>query len=406
VEDTDTIGERLRLLRRYRGLTQVQLAGLAAMSPSAISMIENGQLPLDRRSRISALAAALRVSETDLVGIAPHLGADPQQSGPHSFIPALRTALLTNSIARPAVHAARPVADLDAETREMARLYQSCDYLAIGQRLPALLDELHFLAAPGPSEQDRKAALAMLADACATARAMAKALGYTDLAHVAALRAEDAASLLGDPVIQGKAAFGRFHTAPREIAAWERSRDLAEHAASTLEPHAATGEGACVLGMLTLCAALASAVLQQESAAEHWLSESAAIADRVTDNMEGNWKSFGATNVALWRMAVAIERGEDGGKLLELAGAVDQQKLTAGFRRADFLADVGRGLARDTKTRAQAMHWLRRAEAAGPQRIRNSPAARDAVAFLLQRARSDAGGRELRGMAARMGVPH
>lgn len=138
MEATDTIGARLRLLRRYRGLTQVQLAGLAAMSPSAISMIENGQLPLDRRSRISALAAALRVSETDLVGTAPHLGADPQQSSPHSFVPALRTALLTNSIARPAVQAARPIADLDTETREMARLYQRCDYITIGQRLPAL----------------------------------------------------------------------------------------------------------------------------------------------------------------------------------------------------------------------------------------------------------------------------
>jgi len=88
------------------------------------------------------------------------------------------------------------------------------------------------------------------------------------------------------------------------------------------------------------------------------------------------------------------------------AAACARHSRTAGSRRADFLADIGRGLARDTKTRPQAMQWLRRAEDAGPQRVRNSPAARDAVAFLLQRARSDAGGRELRGMAARMGVPH
>jgi hypothetical protein len=223
---------------------------------------------------------------------------------------------------------------------------------------------------------------------------------------VAALRAEDAAARLGDPVAQGKAAFVRFHTAPRELEAWDRSRVLAQQAASALEPHASTVPGACVLGVLTLSAALACAVLQDGSAADHWLSEATALAGRVPDDMTGNWQSFSATNVAVWRSAIAIERGEDGGRILELADAVDERKLTAGTRRADYLADIGRGLARDKSTRTQAIQWLRRAEDVGPQRIRNSPAARDAVAFLLQRARADAGGRDLRGMAARMGVPH
>jgi hypothetical protein len=49
--------------------------------------------------------------------------------------------------------------------------------------------------------------------------------------------------------------------------------------------------------------------------------------------------------------------------------------------------------------------WLRKAEDAAPQRIRNSPAARSAVTYLLDRATATAGGRELRGMAARMGLP-
>lgn len=406
MDETDTIGARLRFLRRWRGMTQVQLAGLAGMSSGAISMIENGQLPLDRRSRISALAAALRISETDLIGMAPHMGADPQQSGPHGFIPALRTALLTNSLGRPAVDRARPAAELDAEASELARLFRRCDLLAVGQRMPALLDELHFAASADQGEQERKAGLGALTEACVTAAFTAKSLGYPDLAHIAALRAEDVAKLLGDPVAQGKAAFLRFHTAPRELPAWDRSRAMAEQAAAALEPHAGTVQGTCVLGVLTLSAALASAVLQDGPAADHWLSEAAGMARRVPDDMDANWQSFGATNVAVWRSALAVERGEDGGEILRLAGAVDERKLTAGSRRADFLADIGCGLARDTRTRPQAMQWLRRAEDAGPQRVRNSPAARDAVAFLLQRARSDAGGRELRGMAARMGVPH
>ena len=64
--DEATIGARLRILRRWRGMTQVELAGLAAhLSPSFVSMVETGQRPLDRRSHIAAIASALRVSETD-----------------------------------------------------------------------------------------------------------------------------------------------------------------------------------------------------------------------------------------------------------------------------------------------------------------------------------------------------
>lgn len=75
-------------------------------------------------------------------------------------------------------------------------------------------------------------------------------------------------------------------------------------------------------------------------------------------------------------------------------------------RRADFFADVGRGLAREPKTRAEAVRLLRQAEEAAPQRVRNSAAVRETVAYLLNRARVESGGRELCGMAARMGVPH
>ena len=80
--DEVTIGARLRTLRRWRGKSQVELAGLAGLSPSFLSMVETGQRPLDRRSHIAALASALKVSETDLVG-GPHLTADPSQADPH-----------------------------------------------------------------------------------------------------------------------------------------------------------------------------------------------------------------------------------------------------------------------------------------------------------------------------------
>ena len=109
--DEITIGARLRILRRWRAKSQVELAGLAGLSPSFLSMVETGQRPLDRRSHIAALASALKVPETDLVG-GPHLTPDPLQSDPHMGIPALRVVLQTNTLTTPAVERARPLREL------------------------------------------------------------------------------------------------------------------------------------------------------------------------------------------------------------------------------------------------------------------------------------------------------
>src|SRR6266487_1318698 len=405
-DDDATIGARLRALRLWRHMTLAEVAGLSGVSAAYLSMVERGLRSLDRRSMISALASALKVSDAELTGGPPHMGTDSQQSGPHAAIPALRTALLTNSLWCPATADARPVAELGAEMRAIEALYRRCDFVTIGQRLPTLIDELHVQARPGAAEDVREAALGDLIEACITASLMAKNLGYRDLAHVAALRAEEAARGLGDPGALGKGAFLRFHTVPREMTSWDRALVTAERAADALQPHADDLEAVSVLGLLTLSAALAAAVLQRGPAVEHWLSESAALAARVPDEMASNWQCFCPANVGIWRTTLAVERGEGGGKVAELAAAVDERKISSQSRRAAFLVDVGRGVARDPKARADAIRWMRRAEDAAPQYVRNSTPARETVAFLLNRCTSTAGGRELRGLAARMDVPH
>jgi transcriptional regulator with XRE-family HTH domain len=403
--DEDSVGARLRVLRRWRGMTLVELAGLAGVSHSYISMVEHGQRMLDRRSYISAIAAALKVSETDLVG-GPHLSADRQQADPHTIIPALRVALMTNSLSEPAVDQARPLPELATEVARIEPLHQACNYLAVGTALPDLIDELHYHIAAPADEATYQLALATLIDACVCATFTAKDLGYQDLAHAAAQRAGEAARILDDPVQLGKTDFLRVHTLPR-AGSWERILTSAERAAGKLEPHSGTPEGTEVLGMLTLAASLSAAAVQNHRRAEHWLGEAAELAQRVPDAPNNNWMAFSGTNVGVWRVAVGVERGESGGAVLELADHVHLDKLAGNQgRRAAFLSDVGRGLAREPKTRVEAIRWLRKAEDTAPQWIRNSPPVRESVTYLLNRARKEAGSRELRGMAARMGVPH
>jgi transcriptional regulator with XRE-family HTH domain len=403
--DEATIGARLRILRRWRGMTQAELAGLADLSPSFMSMVETGQRPLDRRSHIAAIASALRVSETDLVG-GPHLSSDRMQSDPHMTIPALREALQTNKLNVPSVDRARPLAELAQVVNDQIEpMRANADYVRAGALLPGVLDELHWHTAQAGDEASRRLALETLIEACAAAAEMANVLRYTDLAHVAVLRAEEAAVLLDDPVQHGKADCLRLWAFPRERS-WDRRLAAAESAAEALEPHARSPLGIQVLGMLTLHAALGAAVVQRPHVVGHWLGEASRLAGRVPDDIRGNWQSFCQTNVRLWNVGIIVERGESGGTVLDMARTVDQSKITCRDRLAPFLADVGRGLAREPRMRGDAVRWLRRAEDAGPQLIRNSAPARETVAYLLNRARTDAGGRELRGMAARMGVAH
>jgi transcriptional regulator with XRE-family HTH domain len=405
MDDDSTVGARLRILRRWRGMTLTELAGLAGVSFSYLSMVERGQRMLDRRSYIAAVASALRVSETDLVG-GPHLSADRQQADPHMAIPALREAFQTNKLDVPAVERARPLDELvRAVTEQIEPMRANSDYARAGALLPDVLDELHWHTAQQGDEPSQRLALETLIEACITAGLTAKDLGYIDLAHVAVLRAEEAATLLDDPVQLGKVNCLRVWTFPRERS-WDRRLLTAERAADSLEPYVTTPLGLQVLGILSLHAALGAAVVQRPHVISHWLDAADQLATRVPDDLRGNWQSFCQTNVNLWRVAISVERGESGGTVLDLTRAVEPSKLTWRTRKASYLADVGRGLAREPKTRAEAVRWLRQAEEAAPQHIRNHPATRDTVAYLLGRATAAAGGRELRGMAARMGVPH
>ena len=404
--DEVTIGARLRTLRRWRGLTQAELADRAGLSASYVSMVEHGTRPLDRRSHIAALADALRVSETDLVG-GPHLSADRLQSDPHMAIPPLRVALQTNSLTRPAVDQARPLVQLHQEVfGTIEPLRRVCDYVAVGQLLPPCIDELYRHIAGPADEAAYRLALETLVEACVIASAVSKELNYLDLAYLAAERAEEAAGLLNDPVQKGKADFMWLLTLPR-AGSWDRNLTAAEKAANALEPRARDPLGRQVLGMLTLTAALSGAAMQRGDTAAHWLDQARTIGGQVADTPTDNWQQFSPTNVTMWRLSIGVERGEVGNTVLDLAKDVNLDLLEPkASRRAGFLLDVGRGLAREPRTRNEAVRWLRRAEDAAPQRVRNSVAARETVAYLLNRATATAGGRELRGMAARMGVPH
>src|SRR5258708_14371455 len=68
--DLATFGQRLRHLRRMRGLTLTELGERVDRAPSALSLIENGRRE-PKLSLIEQLAAALSVPVTELLSRQP-----------------------------------------------------------------------------------------------------------------------------------------------------------------------------------------------------------------------------------------------------------------------------------------------------------------------------------------------
>jgi hypothetical protein len=187
--------------------------------------------------------------------------------------------------------------------------------------------------------------------------------------------------------------------------------ELSVAGAREIEPRIGSGDRELqVYGMLRLGAALAAAALRRPEEAQAHLADAVDLAnrrgrpERPEDQRGFASLYFGPDNVGIWQVTTAVELGEPG-KAREVARDVHLEEVPSAARQGVFWADLGRGMATEKATRDDAVVALRRAEDIAPQRIRTDPFVRETVTDLVRRARRDAGGCELRGMAYRMGLP-
>jgi transcriptional regulator with XRE-family HTH domain len=396
--EAPTIGASIRAARRYRGMSIETLAGMTGLSKSYLSMVENGHRHMDRRSHLEAVAGALQVSLTDLTG-QPYKAKDPVHARALAAVPALRTAILDTSFDEQPDRSARSMETLRRVTAEIESAREAASNASYGPALPDLIEELHVHA--GTAGTDPQPALRALVGAYRSAFVLSKDLGYVDLAVMAADRIAQAAERLDDPAW---AALGAWHRSNALIGAGSRRRShqVAVRAADAAGRNLDEAQVMPMYGSLHLRAALAAVTTQNTSAVDAHLTEAAEIAGRTGEN-DAFRLHFGPTNVAAWRVAIAVELG-DGGKVAEIARGMDMSFLGNGRRRAHFYIDLGRGFAQARGKDAEALAALREAERQAPELVRSHPLARETVAAMLRRARSAAGGRDLRGLAYRLGV--
>ncbi|MGH3625851.1 MAG: hypothetical protein ACRDRL_00170 [Sciscionella sp.] len=105
-----------------------------------------------------------------------------------------------------------------------------------------------------------------------------------------------------------------------------------------------------------------------------------------------------------WRLFVALEFG-DYEQAAALSEQIDPTRIVAPTRQANYHVNTARALAHVRGRRDDAVRSLRRAEVISADKVVRNPVARDLLSELLARARHDATGCELRGMAYRAGLP-
>ena len=392
----DHVGDRVRRCRLWRGLTQQQLADLAGWPKSAVSMLETGARGLDSRARLRQLAEALRVAPTDLTGEPYPLDA-PGLAEAQAGVPAVESALMDARIGDTVAFDPRSLDQLEAEVHGplMAAAHNADDAGRIGM-LPGLIVELQ---AYGREER----ALRLLCATCVEATQGLRMVGQVPLAWIAAERAAEAAGIVGDPVLMAAAEFARAHARPPAAGGIARAGQAADRIPDRLVESDRWSQE--VYGMLRLTAALAAQVRGDAAGAAAQAEEAARVAE-VHGDCADSWRYFGyfgPANVGVWRVALAVEAGEPA-RALEHAAAVDTSTLKRG-RRASLLLDTARAHHQMGRSHErQAVVALRKAEQLASVRMHASPWARDLVEVMLTQSKRESGGRELRGLAYRMGL--
>ncbi|MDA0564802.1 helix-turn-helix domain-containing protein [Streptomonospora sp. S1-112] len=389
---TPPIGERVRAARRAKGLALGALAGLIGRSTGWMSMVENGHLPLDKRSDIAAIAEVLEVSADSLLG---EPADDVSARLPTISLVQLREVLHEYAVDEPPDV---PVRSLDQTARDLAMLddqLRRTDYDAMMRTLPGVMAELH--AGAHLPEPQRSEALRQLITVCGLSVIVMRHFGQSDLAWISGDRSRQAALALGDPVWSAAAAYHRAHARPS--ASLSRALLSSPRVADELEPHIGDDPMAHqVYGMLRLSAALASQVSGDHAEAQRHAREAADIASRAeTPDDPQAWELFGVSNVGVWRTMLAVEAG-DPGEAMRISDTVQTGALASKNRRASLHMDRFRALHMLGRHRAAARE-LQKAERLSPAQVRYSPLVRETVRHM-----TSVKDPVLRGIAWRMGV--
>lgn len=391
------IGERIRIYRLRRGLSQRQLAGLVQRSESWLSQVERGIRSVDKLSVLIDIAKVLHVKVETLSGrpfaLAPN--GDPELDG----LAAIQDALgaypgLGVTTPRPA-----KLADIERLTTEVHLRYQSADYGAATRILPSLITSVDGLVAESRGEERRRA-LELQSSVYVAAAKLVTKVGNAELAWLTADRAAGAALHAESPALGAAAAY-QVACAFLKNDRLDDAETIALITAENLNDDSPAGLS--LRGALTLIAAVIAGRRNDRGEAMERLQRAQLLADQLGEDANHGWTAFGPTNVAIHRVSTAAELG-DAASAIAQAEFVDVSSLPDGLlsRRAQVHIDMAWAYCQ-RRADAEAVINLLEAERVAPQTLRYNVLVRELLREMLKRERRTTTP-GLRAIAGRAGV--
>jgi transcriptional regulator with XRE-family HTH domain len=391
-----SVGERIRAYRENRGLTREQLAQLVGRSEHWLYLIERGLRQPARYSDLTELARVLQTTVADLIGrqeaARPERGGD--QLGPLRAILAVPDALA-------------PMPDDPVDLEELRSDVRQLDRLAWASRLDDLvpvLPEVLRRAQAAVRQRDgdqRRAALALLAQVYRGASAVCKRGGDLAQARIAVERSWSAAGGSDDATMRALA--GRVVSA--FLLQEGRAAEARDVAVATISQMGQSDDesGIAAWGSLLLAAAIGEARLGNAHGAAELLDEAEAGAIPLVDNHH-NWTTFGSTNVAIHRISAAVDLNQPE-EAIRVVGrvAIDSLPTELAERRARYHIDVARAQAL-RGDRTAVVDTLLRADRVMPGELRRHVAVRELVRDALRRQRRRSTDSDLARLARTVGV--
>lgn len=397
-----SIGERIQLHRRRRGLTQDEAAGLAGVSVSLWRKWETGARHVDRFSCLIRIAQALRVRDLrDLTG--QPLTAGPDGLPHHESIGRIRPALLRHPSLIPT--AAPPdVAVLARRVEAAWDAYQAPSpwrYAHAGAVLPDLITGAELAVRASPEDAgvlDAAGRVYLLA------RAFTKRVGEHDLALLCAERAMSIAGRATDPALFGACVWNYAQALSTRGDAAE-VRTVSDDARRVLAGDA-TAEGATpalvsVFGALHLIGMVGAVREDDQADGQRLLAGADRAAAWLGSDRNDYRLAFGPTNVAIHRVSYSVELGHSR-SAVRGAAAVDVSRAPTVERRVTHRVDVAQSYTR-LREDAAALGELAEADRESPEQVLYSVTVRAMLREMLRR-ETPSTRPMLRPMAARLGV--
>jgi transcriptional regulator with XRE-family HTH domain len=391
------IGERIRIYRQRRGLSQRDLAGLIQRSESWLSQVERGVRSVDKLSVLIDIAKVLKVKVETLSGqpfaLAPN--GEPELDGMTAIHDALSAYPGLGVTAPPPAN----LRDIEHMTTEVHLRYQSADYGAATRILPALIKSVDGLVAQSRGDERRRA-LELQSSVYVAAAKLVTKVGNSELAWLTADRAATAALHADSPTLGASAAY-QVACAFLKNDHLDDAENVALVTAANLEDDSPAGLS--VRGALTLIAAVIAGRRNDRGEAIERLQRAQLLAEQLGEDANHAWTAFGPTNVAIHRVSTAAELG-DAASAIAQAEYVDVGALPKGLlsRRAQVHIDMAWAYTQ-RRADAEAVVNLLEAERVAPQTLRYNILVRELLREMLKRERRTATP-GLRALARRAGV--